>query len=96
MALVMITCPATKRQVSTGIETDPASIALLPPINARLNCPACGRVHTWSVLDAELVCEYFETEPENPVVELQLRRLLEKTSPDHGEARDHGRHRRAS
>jgi len=55
MALVMITCPATGRRAFTGIETDPANVALIPPINARLVCPACGNTHRWSMLDAEFV-----------------------------------------
>jgi hypothetical protein len=57
MAMLMITCPATGRQAFTGIETDPASVNLIPPINARLLCPRCGRTHVWSILDAELVTE---------------------------------------
>ena len=55
MAMVMITCPATGRQAFTGIETDPASVALIPPINTRLVCPVCGHIHRWSMLDAEFV-----------------------------------------
>ena len=55
MGRVMITCPATGRQAFTGIETDPDSVNLIPPINARLKCPHCGRIHTWSMLEAELV-----------------------------------------
>jgi hypothetical protein len=85
MAMVMITCPATNRQVPTGIETDPASIALVPPINARLTCPDCGNVHTWSVLDAELVCEALEL-PDRLGTQLALR-LQELTRQ--GRARRH-------
>jgi hypothetical protein len=55
MAMVMITCPATGRQAFTGIETDPASVALIPPINIQLVCPACGHIHRWSMLEAEFV-----------------------------------------
>ena len=54
MGRVMITCPATGRQAFTGIETDPASVNLIPPVNTRLICPHCGRTHVWSMLDAEL------------------------------------------
>jgi len=54
MGRVMITCPATGRQAFTGIETDPDSVNLIPPINSRLNCPHCGRTHRWSMLEAEL------------------------------------------
>ena len=55
MARVMITCPTTGSQAFTGIETDAASVNLIPPINARLVCPNCGRTHVWSMLDAEVV-----------------------------------------
>ena len=60
MARVMITCPTTGRQAFTGIETDAASINLIPPINARLVCPNRGRTHVWSMLDAEVVPESAE------------------------------------
>jgi len=55
MGRVMITCPTTGRQAFTGVETDPASVNLIPPINTRLTCPHCGGTHVWSMLDAELV-----------------------------------------
>ena len=55
MAMVVIRCPATGRQVFTGIETSAASVNLIPPINSRLTCPSCGATHVWSILDAELV-----------------------------------------
>ena len=55
MGRVMITCPTTGRQAFTGIETDPASVNLIPPVNTRLTCPHCGGTHVWSMLDAELV-----------------------------------------
>jgi len=55
MAMVIIRCPASGRQVFTGIETSAASLNLIPPVNTRLTCPACGDTHVWSILDAELV-----------------------------------------
>ena len=53
--MVMIPCPAPGQQAFTGIETVPASVNLIPPINARLVCPDCGGTHVWSILEAELV-----------------------------------------
>jgi hypothetical protein len=53
MAMVMITCPTTGHLVPTGIETDPASIALIPPVNTHLTCPACDHNHVWSILGAK-------------------------------------------
>jgi hypothetical protein len=66
MARVMITCPTTGSQAFTGIETDAESVNLIPPINARLICPNCGRIHVWSMLDAEVVPEPPETIEELP------------------------------
>jgi hypothetical protein len=55
MSMVVIRCPSTGQQVFTGIETNAASVNLIPPINTRLSCPRCGDTHVWSILDAELV-----------------------------------------
>jgi hypothetical protein len=66
MAMVMIRCPATGQRVSTGIETVPESVNLIPPINARLVCPGCGHMHVWSILEAELVNELLEEADELP------------------------------
>jgi hypothetical protein len=44
---IWIRCPATAREVSTGIETDPESFAQIPdPIGNSL-CPVCGIRHEW-------------------------------------------------
>ena len=66
MAMVVIRCPATGRLVFTGIETNAASVNLIPPINTRLTCPSCGNTHVWSILDAELVVDDLETADEMP------------------------------
>jgi len=66
MAMVVIWCPATGRQVFTGIEMNAASVNLIPPINTRLNCPSCGDTHVWSILDAELVVGDLEAADEMP------------------------------
>ena len=55
MGMLMITCPETGRRAFTGIQTDAASLTLIPPVNAQLACPRCGHTHVWSILDAELV-----------------------------------------
>jgi hypothetical protein len=46
MGIIMISCPATGRGISTGIEvweTDQ-----LPIVTASTLCPACGLVHQWT------------------------------------------------
>ena len=52
MGIVMIHCPATGRDVSTGIET--SGVDQLPSVKATMSCPVCGRLHEWSVADAWL------------------------------------------
>ena len=52
MGIIMIKCPATGREVSTGIET--MDIEELPPVTAKMVCPACGRVHDWIMTSAWL------------------------------------------
>jgi hypothetical protein len=50
----MVRCPATGRELSTGIEMDAATFEQLPEIRARIRCPACGLDHTWSTGEAWL------------------------------------------
>ena len=64
MARVMITCPTTGSHAFTGIETDAASVNLIPPINAQLVCPNCGRTHVWSMLEADVVPDPLDTAEE--------------------------------
>ena len=53
MAMVMISCPNTGRDVPTGIETDPSSFESFGAA-APIHCPACGRHHAWSKTNAWL------------------------------------------
>ncbi len=55
MAVVVFTCPVTGDDVSTGIETDPDSFALVDAFDVRLRCPLCGDRHNWSELKGRLV-----------------------------------------
>jgi hypothetical protein len=54
MSTVMIRCPHTGLPVSTAIETEPSVFRRLPKVGARMNCPACGQEHAWSVSSAWL------------------------------------------
>jgi hypothetical protein len=54
MALVVIRCPNTGRDISTGIEIDPASFARLPDILSHSKCPLCGLYHVWWKREARL------------------------------------------
>jgi hypothetical protein len=75
MAMLTITCPMTGSRVATGIETDPASVGLIPPVNAPMTCPACGHVHMWSVLEAMLESPEFACAEVTSDWEPQLTRL---------------------
>lgn len=52
MGLLMIQCPGTGREVSTGIETN--DVERLPTVTATTVCSACGRVHQWTKNDARV------------------------------------------
>ena len=51
MPNVMITCPATKKPVPTGIVMDAPSFAAATLTSNSFCCPACGQMHTWSKKD---------------------------------------------
>ena len=52
MGIVMIRCPSTDQQVSTGIEM--SNMDRLPAVTATMVCSACGGVHAWTRTDAWL------------------------------------------
>ena len=52
---VMVHCSKTGALVPTGVKTDPKSFESLPEIPTTLErCPACGKSHGWSKLNAML------------------------------------------
>ncbi len=53
MGVVMIVCPATGHEVSTGIEM--CDVDRLPAVTAKMVCSACGRVHEWTKDDTHFV-----------------------------------------
>jgi hypothetical protein len=54
MSAIMITCPETGIEVPVGIDTDEASFQKIPRAVGTTTCPACGKVHEWTVSDAKL------------------------------------------
>jgi hypothetical protein len=52
MGIIMICCPATGRDVSTGIEM--SDVEQLPIVKAKMVCPACGCQHDWTKSEAWL------------------------------------------
>jgi hypothetical protein len=54
MGVVVITCPHTGEDVSTGIEIDQHSFQKLPDVLVRSKCPQCGMQHSWWTREARL------------------------------------------
>jgi len=54
LSIVMVRCPNTGRELSTGIEMVTATFEKLPDIRSHMKCPACGLDHTWSTREAWL------------------------------------------
>jgi len=56
MGTVMIRCPETGREVSTGMLADRDSFRATPVFFARSYCPICDAEHEWFAQEA-WVCE---------------------------------------
>jgi hypothetical protein len=54
MSMIMIRCPETDSEISTGIECEDDDFKKLPFVITQTNCPSCGREHSWSKSDAWL------------------------------------------
>ena len=57
MAMLMIKCPRTRQDISTGILTDTDSYQKIPDTLAYTRCPHCGLEHAWWHKDAWLAAE---------------------------------------
>jgi hypothetical protein len=53
-SVVMVRCPTTGRELSTGVEMDTATFERLPDIHSRIKCPLCRVNHDWSTREAWL------------------------------------------
>jgi hypothetical protein len=51
---MMVRCPTTGGEISTGVEMDAATFGQLAEIRSQMKCPLCGVDHTWSTRDAWL------------------------------------------
>ena len=56
VAVIWITCPTTGRRFPTGLETDLEGPAI-PARATEYKCAACGTIHLWADVKAELVPE---------------------------------------
>ncbi len=52
MGVILIECPISFREFSTGILTDKASFDVIRDVTARARCPYCGQQHEWRKRDA--------------------------------------------
>ncbi|MBN8957120.1 MAG: hypothetical protein J0H17_11215 [Rhizobiales bacterium] len=55
MSVIMIRCPETGSEISTGIECEDDDFKKLPFVITQTACPSCGREHSWSKSDAWLI-----------------------------------------
>jgi hypothetical protein len=62
MGTVMIKCPDSGRDISTGMIADRASFGAMPVFFSRVQCPVCNSVHEWFARDA-WVCEAVDPPP---------------------------------
>jgi hypothetical protein len=61
MAIIMIRCPQTGREIPTGYEADPALFLEMPVFFGRSHCPFCRTEHEWFAKEA-WVCESADAE----------------------------------
>ena len=52
--VVMVRCPSTGRELSTGVEMDEETFQHLSDIRSQMKCPICGLDHFWSTREAWL------------------------------------------
>ncbi|MES1155354.1 MAG: hypothetical protein ABUL48_02880, partial [Pseudorhodoplanes sp.] len=58
MGVLLLTCPTTGRDYSTGIQIDAASFHAIDPSVMTISvCPHCQKGHEWRRADARLVDE---------------------------------------
>jgi len=63
MGTVMVKCPDTGRDISTGIIADRATFNATPVFFARVYCPMCRAEHEWFAKEA-WVCDAEPHEPQ--------------------------------
>jgi hypothetical protein len=54
MERLFFVCPTTRRTVDVGVETEIGTLLRIKSSKLRSECPACGKVHEWTVRDAAL------------------------------------------
>ena len=54
MEHLIFVCPATGREIDSGVGSEIGTLLRIRQQNMRALCPACGAWHTWPVRDAFL------------------------------------------
>ena len=54
MEHLIFVCPATGREVDSGVESEIGTLLRIRDETVRVHCRACGRWHEWPVRDALL------------------------------------------
>jgi predicted RNA-binding Zn-ribbon protein involved in translation (DUF1610 family) len=54
MGMLILKCPTTGREYSTGIHVEPDSFEKLPDPVTKSHCPHCGLSHSWRTHEARL------------------------------------------
>jgi hypothetical protein len=57
MGLLMVKCPTSGREFSTGIQIEEEDLERLPEIMAESRCPHCGGNHVWWTRESRVVDE---------------------------------------
>jgi len=52
MGTLLVRCPATGKDIPSGIEVDRQSFEKTPAFTGTIACPFCGVEHAWSKIDA--------------------------------------------
>jgi len=78
--VLVVTCPTTRKDFSTGILTDTDSLALTPQDLTRSYCPHCRREHSWWPKDAKLVPALPQSEWIESANDKAAERILERVN----------------
>jgi len=54
MERLQFVCPTTQRTVDVGVVTEIGTLLRIKSERVRARCPACGKVHEWTVREAVL------------------------------------------
>jgi hypothetical protein len=73
MGVVMVKCPYTGHDISTGMVADRPTFNAMPVFFARVDCPMCGKIHEWFARQA-WVCDGEPEDDRNPLLGSRRRR----------------------